>query len=444
MGRLHRRSRVASLSASLAEERAEQRGGLVGQQPRVDPRAVIEARLAEDVEDAAGRARLRVRRREDDSRHPREHDRPGAHRAGLEGDVEDGVRDAPAAEPPRRRAQREDLGVRRGVRAPLPLVAGRADYLPLAHHDRADRDVAVLGGALGLAQGQAHELLVAGEEPGLAHGRSIGDRGAPGRAGVENLGEPAVLRDQGGSAPFMHTIGLRSALACAAVGLGVLALPQGAAAQRPYVPDEVVVGIEGEAPRVHRLAPGTGVGEAIAALERDPTVEFAQPNWLARASLAPLDRGTPGTPGGWAADQWSFLGKPGGIRVGRAWDRLVAAGAPGGAGTIVAVVDTGVAHVASAGGFLPSPDFGPGQFVPGIDIVDDDSAAVDENGHGTHVAGTIAEQVTLDQPAAVNDYLTGIAYGARLMPVRVLDRTGAGTATTSARGSCGRPATAPT
>ncbi len=139
----------------------------------------------------------------------------------------------------------------------------------------------------------------------------------------------------------MHTIGLRSALACAAVGLGVLALPQGAAAQRAYVPDEVVVGIEGEAPRVHRLAPGTTVGEAIAALERDPTVEFAQPNWIARASLAPLDRGTPGTPGGWAADQWSFLGKPGGIRVGRAWDRLIAAGAPGGAGTIVAVVDTG-------------------------------------------------------------------------------------------------------
>ena len=238
-----------------------------------------------------------------------------------------------------------------------------------------------------------------------------------------------MFRDRGGSAPFMHTLGLRSALACAAVGLGVLALPQGAAGQRAYVPDEVVVGIDGEAPRVHRLAPGTTVGEAIAALERDPAVEFAQPNWIARASLTPLDRGTPGTPGGWAADQWSFLGKPGGIRVARAWDRLIAAGAPGGAGTIVAVVDTGIAHVASAGGFVPSPDFAPGQFVPGIDIVDDDSVAVDENGHGTHVAGTIAEQVTLDQPAAVTDYLTGIAYGARLMPVRVLDRSGAGSAT---------------
>ena len=66
----------------------------------------------------------------------------------------------------------------------------------------------------------------------------------------------------------MHTLGLRSALACAAVGLGALALPShGAAAQRAYVPDEVVVGTEGEAPRVHRLAPGTTVGEAIAAFE---------------------------------------------------------------------------------------------------------------------------------------------------------------------------------
>lgn len=227
----------------------------------------------------------------------------------------------------------------------------------------------------------------------------------------------------------MPRIAIKTALACAATGLAFLALPALASGQAAYVPDEVVVGIEGEPSRVHELDPGTSVDEAIAELERDPAVEFAQPNWIARTSLTPFDRGTAGTPGGWAADQWSFLGRPGGIRVGRAWDRLIAAGAPGGAGTIVAVVDTGIAHAAANGGFLPSSDFAPAQFVPGIDLVDDDSTPLDENGHGTHVAGTIAEQVTVGEPAAFNDYLTGIAYGASLMPVRALDRGGAGSAT---------------
>jgi serine protease len=227
----------------------------------------------------------------------------------------------------------------------------------------------------------------------------------------------------------MHTIARRTALACAAVGLALVALPEAAFGEAAYVPDEVVVGIEGKAPRVHELGPGTSVDEAIAELKRDPAVEFAQPNWVARTALTPFDRGTAGTPGGWTADQWSFLDRPGGIRVGRAWDRLIAAGAPGGAGTTVAVVDTGIAHAAASGGFLPAPDFGPAQFVPGIDLVDDDSSPLDENGHGTHVAGTIAEQVTVGEPATFNDYLTGIAYGAQLMPVRALDRGGAGSAT---------------
>jgi serine protease len=226
----------------------------------------------------------------------------------------------------------------------------------------------------------------------------------------------------------MHRTGLRSGFALAAAGLALVALPAAAAGRAPYVSGEVIVDREGATPRVRELAHGTTVAEAIATLERRPTVEFAQPNWIARASLAPLDRGSSGAPGGWAADQWSFLGRPGGIRVGRAWDRPIAAGAPGGAGTTVAIVDTGIAH-AAFDGFLPAPDFAPGQFVPGIDLVDDDSVPMDENGHGTHVAGTIGEQVTIDQPAPFSDFLTGIAYGARLMPIRVLDQSGAGSAT---------------
>jgi serine protease len=103
----------------------------------------------------------------------------------------------------------------------------------------------------------------------------------------------------------------------------------------------------------------------------------------------------------------------------------VALNAPGGFGTTVAVVDTGIAS-ATAPGFALSPDFLGTQFVPGIDLVDDDDQPLDENGHGTHVASTIGEQITVGHPSPVPDYLAGIAYGTSLMPVRVLDEDGIG------------------
>jgi len=55
-----------------------------------------------------------------------------------------------------------------------------------------------------------------------------------------------------------------------------------------------------------------------------------------------------------------------------------------------------------------SPDFESAQFIRGYDFVDRDPYAFDRNGHGTHVASTIAE-------ATDNSYgLTGLAYGARI------------------------------
>jgi len=83
------------------------------------------------------------------------------------------------------------------------------------------------------------------------------------------------------------------------------------------------------------------------------------------------------------------------------------------------VLDTGVAYT-DRGRFRRSPDLEADRFVPGYDFVDGDRFPVDRNGHGTHVASTIGQ-------ATNNGFgLAGIAYGARLMPVRVLDVHGEG------------------
>ena len=93
----------------------------------------------------------------------------------------------------------------------------------------------------------------------------------------------------------------------------------------------------------------------------------------------------------------------------------------------VAVVDTGIAY-SNRGRFRRSPDFSQFRFVKGWDFVGDDPYPNDDNGHGTHVAGTIAEGTG----NAVG--LTGLAYGAKLMPVKVLDRDGEGDSARIAQG----------
>ena len=146
--------------------------------------------------------------------------------------------------------------------------------------------------------------------------------------------------------------------------------------------------------------------------------------------VARIAQSTPNDPGrrgeGWQAVQWNFSG-PFGVNALGAWGNLAAAGKPGGRGVVVAVLDTGVAY-ANRGRFRRSPDFGAGTFVRGYDFVSHDPYADDPQGHGTHVAGTIAE-------ATDNGYgLTGLAFGARIMPIRVLDENGEGDARTIARG----------
>ncbi|MBD2329109.1 S8 family peptidase [Alkalinema sp. FACHB-956] len=103
-----------------------------------------------------------------------------------------------------------------------------------------------------------------------------------------------------------------------------------------------------------------------------------------------------------------------------------------GQNVVVAVIDTGVDYthpdLENNIWYNSSEIFGNGidddrngyiDDVMGWDFVNGDNSPMDEDNHGTHVAGTIA--------AANNGFgVTGVAYNARIMPIRVLDQNGQG------------------
>ncbi|MCC6767121.1 MAG: S8 family serine peptidase [Deltaproteobacteria bacterium] len=147
---------------------------------------------------------------------------------------------------------------------------------------------------------------------------------------------------------------------------------------------------------------------AAAALAAEPGVLVAEPDRLARAARVPRDPLYP--------RQWHYpaIGLP------RAWDVTI-----GSAGTVVAVVDTGIRS--------DHPDLA-GRLVPGFDFISNPERANDGDGldpdpfdpgdrpdhsdggtfHGTHVAGTIA---------AATDGTRGVAgatWRTSIMPLRVL------------------------
>jgi serine protease len=84
-----------------------------------------------------------------------------------------------------------------------------------------------------------------------------------------------------------------------------------------------------------------------------------------------------------------------------------------GKGTIVAIVDTGIAKV---------PDLDDQKLVAGYDFINDETNASDDQGHGTHIAGTIAQTTNNGYGAA------GIAPDAQLMPLKVVTVGGSATA----------------
>jgi len=151
-------------------------------------------------------------------------------------------------------------------------------------------------------------------------------------------------------------------------------------------------------------------GAILDALSRDPRVEHAEPMALYRATFVPDDPL-------YASKQWHLK------RVGAetAW------GYSCGQGITIAVIDTGVACF-DKGPFSRGTDLAGTRCEGGWNFVDDNGEAADDHGHGTHVAGTIAQTTNNGMGTA------GLAYCATLMPVKVLSKGGFGTVANVAEG----------
>ncbi|MFQ3679888.1 MAG: S8 family serine peptidase, partial [Pseudanabaenaceae cyanobacterium] len=140
--------------------------------------------------------------------------------------------------------------------------------------------------------------------------------------------------------------------------------------------------------RVYVLEKAAGTWAEVArALAQQPghrMIEYAEPNYIYWAAWVPNDPDYP--------KQWHLRA----IHAEQAWEESR------GDGTIVAVVDTGVSVL---------PDLPASQFVPGYDFVNDRPEASDDNGHGSHVAGTIAQATNNGVGVA------GVAHRAKIMPL---------------------------
>lgn len=97
-----------------------------------------------------------------------------------------------------------------------------------------------------------------------------------------------------------------------------------------------------------------------------------------------------------------------------------------GSGVIVAVIDTGVSN--GKGKYPRVPDLAQTEIVDGFNFVNDTADPSDGNGHGTHVAGTIAQSTNNGIGVA------GLAYKAKIMPIKVLSDEGWGTTADIAEG----------
>jgi subtilisin family serine protease len=138
--------------------------------------------------------------------------------------------------------------------------------------------------------------------------------------------------------------------------------------------------------------PPTASEKAVAhALAQHPHIKFAEPDALIPSSFFPNDT--------YYTSEWHLqtIGAP------TAWNVAT------GSGVTVAILDSGID--------ASHPDLAP-QLVPGWNFYDNNSNTADVFGHGTEVAGVVAALGNNSMGVA------GVAFNARLMPIRVTDTSG--------------------
>jgi len=191
---------------------------------------------------------------------------------------------------------------------------------------------------------------------------------------------------------------------------------------RDRMEDEIIVKIKGEkGARKVRVPLGQVDAYVKAYRDHGGDIEYAEPNYIMTKSWTPTDP--------LYGYQWHFDNAVnGGVHAQDAWQQLGAPGTPGndaGNSVIVAVVDTGVAYEnytdPSGRKFYKAPDLANTCFVAGKDFVNNDLHANDDESHGTHVTGTIA------QSTGNGIGVAGLAFKTCVMPVKVLDKNGSGT-----------------
>jgi subtilisin family serine protease len=154
---------------------------------------------------------------------------------------------------------------------------------------------------------------------------------------------------------------------------------------------------------VVNFAPDRSPQEVINLMTQDPTVEYAEPNYIAGITARPVYLPAPLTPNDpYFQYQWHLAA----IQAPEAWDIAT------GQNVVVAVIDTGIDFGA--------PDLANASRLPGHDFVNNDGDPTDDQSHGTHVAGTIAQNTNNGIGVA------GVAFNATLLPVKVLGSNGQG------------------
>ncbi len=171
----------------------------------------------------------------------------------------------------------------------------------------------------------------------------------------------------------------------------------------------------------HRVAVPPGMSEEmfLEHLRSLPEVAAAQLNHILYAFGSPTDPDF--------GLQWHYTAPDGGINIVPAWGTFTGpnqVNGYNGSGVTVAVIDTGLAYKA----FPPipqAPEWANQQWkvvlVAGADLVNADNEPNDDNGHGTHVSNTISQNTNNGSQGA------GVANGAKIMPIKVLDASGSGT-----------------